>query len=437
MNRSSAPLIGGLVLLVLIVGVFLLNREATVLIEGPGFRGMLEKETAKGMHFGAAHYAPLTRVGVFGMKSDEGLGEKGFKTIVSLRGANVTGAFNPLGIFLRRWQLQFLHFDKGVIMIQKTEGDPNAKKPPGLPWYLFFWPDRVYLKDIKCDSADVLFKLQNKESGIHGTFLEITPNGRDFEYDARGGTFKTPMTPLLNVEHIHLLVRKPRLYCPTLILGDDPAHPEQQVRVEGEAGLQKDRDIKLKADVVSLNVSPWVPEKMRENILGHFSGHFDYTSTGTGLETAKAQGNLVLNEGVIHDLKTIRTFIAATQSPDPGDLKLIVCQTDVRMEKGGISLENLMVESEGVFCLNGTIKMAKDKTLSGELHLGLTSPYLKWLPNAETTIFTRAKDGYHFTTIQLSGTSQKPKQDLSARVLQQLGKHPAAALALFFNVATQ
>jgi hypothetical protein len=77
--------------------------------------------------------------------------------------------------------------------------------------------------------------------------------------------------------------------------------------------------------------------------------------------------------------------------------------------------------------------MAKDKTLSGELQLGLTSPYLRWLPTAESAIFTRAEGGYHFTTIHISGTSQKPQQDLSARVLKEIGNHPFVALKLFFN----
>jgi len=433
--RFLYPLTGGAVLIVLLAGVFALNRQATFWIEGPAFREMLEKETAKGMHFGAAHYAPFTRVGVFGLATDSGMGEKGLKTIVSLKGNQVTGTFNPLGIFLKRWQIEFLHFDSGTVRLQKTEADPNAAAPPGRPWYLFFWPDRVYLKDIKVDDTDVLFKLRDKESGIYHTFLEITPNGRDFEYDAKGGTLKTPATPELNVEHVHLLIRKPRLYCRTLILGDDPAHPEQQVRVEGEAGLQKDRGIKLKVDFASLRVSPWLPENLRSHVLGHFNAHFDYASTDTGLETAQAQGDLAMVDGVLHDLKPIRTYIHATRSPDPGDLRLKVCRAHLRMDNGAIIAENIEIESEGIFRLSGTVRIAKDKTLSGELQLGLTAPYLNWLPTAQTAIFTRAEGPYHFTTVRLSGTSEKPQQDLSARVLKEVGHHPFVELKLFFNSA--
>ena len=315
---------------------------------------MLEKETAKGLHLDTALYGPITRVGVLGMRYDWGAGQKGQKTIVALKAEQVTASFNPLGIFLKRWQVQNLHFATGTVWLQKTEPKPNEPKPPGQPWYLFFWPDRVYLKDIKVDDANVFFQLQDKESGLHDTLLEITPNGRDFEYDAHGGTFTTPDTPRLNIEHIHLLVRKPRLYCPTLVLGDDPAHPEEQVSVHGEAGLQQERGITAAADFTSLNVSPWLPAKLRPSILGHFSGHLDYSSTGTGLETAKASGHLALADGVIHDLKAFRTYIAATKSPDPGDLHLDACQTDVKLAEGAISIENVDIESKGVFSADGT-----------------------------------------------------------------------------------
>jgi hypothetical protein len=428
------PLIGGAILIALLVAAFLGNFALTSVVEGPKFRAMLEKETAKGMHFQEVHYAPITRGGLFGMRADSGKGSQGLKTLQSLSGEQVSGAFNPLGIFLKRWQLQFLHFDRGFIRIQKTTGNPDEKPPPGQPWYLFFWPSHVYLKDVTCDHADVIFKLQDKDSGIHGTYLEITPNGRDFEYDAKGGTFTTPDTPALTIEHIHLLVRKPRMTCPVLILGDDPAHPEEQVSVTGEAGLQKDRGIQLKADFNSLQVAPWLPAKVRSGVRGHFSGHFEYQSTGTGLETATAQGNLVVKDGeLLPSLKVLRTYIAATKSPDPGDVPLTVCQTGIKMEKGAFSLENLDVESKGIFRLVGSVRIAKDKTISGEVELGLTEPYLRWLPSLEQDVFNKVDGPYHWTTVRIFGTTSKPEQDLSARITRDLERHPFEAVKLLFN----
>ena len=423
----------GVGILAVALGLAALNERVTGIIEGDGFRQTMDKETSKGMKFNA-QYSPFHRVGILGMHADSFTGDKGWKTIVSLQANDIDGWFNPLGIGLRRWQIDDLHIKSGTVWLQKTEAKPGeAKGPAPIPWTAIFWPYRVHMEDVKVDDADVLFKLQDKESGLYHIFLEITPNGRDFEYDGKGGTFKTPMSPTLNLEHVHLLIRKPRLYCPTFILGDDPAHPEEQMSITGDAGLQDDHSIHIQTKIDSLAVSPWLPENLRSHVLGKMSGHLEYQATGTGLETASGQGAISIADAVVHDLPALRQYSKTTGSPDPGDLHLQICQSDIKYNKGAISAENLKVSCSGVFKLEGAIHVSKDKELSGEVRLGLTDAYLKWLPTAKTAIFTDDEDGYHTTTVQLSGTMKKPHQDLSARILKEIEKSPFVAVKLFFN----
>jgi hypothetical protein len=426
---------GAFFVVILITVVAVANERATAWIESPSFQALLDRETSKGLKL-KANYPPLHRVGLFGMQTDSFSGTDGYKTIVKIDAKEITGTFNPLGVILKRWEIDSIHIKSGSVTIQKTEAAPGASKGvPWPPWWALFWPYRVHLADVKVDDANVLWTLKEKESGIHDTFLEITPNGRDFEYDAKGGDFKTPMTPPLNVEHIHLLIRKPRLYCSELILGDDPAHPDQQLRVTGDAGLQDDRTMKLKLDIASLKVSPWLPAKIRTHVDGSMSGHFEYTSTGTGLETGKGAGNLSIIDGVLRELAPVHQYVTMTGSPDPGAMPLKICQADIKWDAGAITAENIQVESEGVFRLTGTLTVAADKSLSGQVELGLTNPYIKWLPTAKKAIFTRDEGPYHFTTIHFSGTSKKPQQDLTARVEHEVAKSPLLALKLFFNQA--
>jgi len=435
MQKRSAIIAGGVAVAVLLTASVFINGRVTSWVEGPSFRDLLDRETSKGLKLRGS-YAPLQRVGVFGLVTDSFSGSAGYKTIVSLQAQGISGTFNPLGIFLRRWELDSVHIKSGAVMLQKTEADPGAPKgPPWPPWWALFWPYRVHLADVIADDASILWKLKDKESGIYDTRLEITPNGRDFEYDAHGGQFKTPMTPPLEVEHAHMLIRKPRLYCSEFILGDDPAHPDEQVRVHGDAGLQQDRSMRLKIDLAAIKVAPWFPEKLRAHIEGQASGHFDYTSSGTGLETGHGAGNIAIANGVLRGLPQVHQYVVVTGSPDPGDLALKVCRADMRWEAGALSAENIEVECDGVFRLTGTITIAADHTLSGQLELGLTDPYLHWLPTARTAIFTRDEGPYHFTTIHISGTAQKPQQDLSARIGNELSKSPLLALKLFFNQA--
>jgi hypothetical protein len=426
---------GAIAFLLILIGLIIVDYRATAWIESPRFQDLLDRETSKGMHF-KANFPPLRRVGQLGMETDSFTGTDGQKTIVSLQAQHITGVFNPLGFFLQRWEIDSAHIDSGTVMLQKTEPTPGAPKGvPWRPWWGYFWPYRVHLADIKVDDAKILWKLNDKESGIYDTFLEVTPNGRDFEYDARGGAFATPMTPTLTVLHTHLLVRKPRLYCSEFLLGDDPAHPEHYIRAEGDAGLQDDRSMRLGVDIVGMKVAPWLPEKVRPHVTGEMNGRFDYKSTGTGLETGEGVGKLELAHVVLRNLPQIKQYVALTGSPDPGDMPLKVGHADIAWKAGAVTVSNLEAESEGVFRVTGTVTMAKDKTMSGVIELGLTAPYLKWLPTAESAIFTREDGPYHFATIHISGTSQKPKEDLSPRVAKEVEKSPLLALKLFFNQA--
>jgi hypothetical protein len=191
----------------------------------------------------------------------------------------------------------------------------------------------------------------------------------------------------------------------------------------------------LAMDLALLNVSPWLPEKLRPHVAGQASGHFDYASTGTGLETGKGAGKVSIINGVLRGLPVVHEYVVVTGSPDPGDMPLKVCQTDVRWEAGAITAENMEVESDGIFRLTGSITIAADKTLSGQVEFGLTDPYLHWLPTARTAVFTRDEGPYHFCTIHFSGTMQKPVEDLSPRIAHEVSKSPLLALKLFFNQA--
>ena len=167
------------------------------------------------------------------------------------------------------------------------------------------------------------------------------------------------------------------------------------------------------------------------------SGQLDYKSTGTGVETATGHGNLAVDGLVLHELPAIRALIKATAGPDPGDVKIQTCQTDVSYDQGAFKAENLKVESQGIFEANGTLTLSRDKQVGGAIKLGFTSAYLKWLPTAETAIFTEKDGDYHVTTVHFWGDIKKPKQDLSPRIMKELEHHPLAAVSLFFNTSSK
>src|SRR5256885_5223696 len=99
----------------------LVNPRLTAYVESDAFRAELEKETAKGLHFPAGAYSPIRRTGFLSAASDGFRAENGRKAMTSMDARGLKAHFNPLGVFLRRWQVDDLHIDGGEVGIQTYE----------------------------------------------------------------------------------------------------------------------------------------------------------------------------------------------------------------------------------------------------------------------------------------------------------------------------
>src|SRR3984893_927286 len=115
-----------------IIAIAWLNPRLTRYVEGDRFRAELEKETAKGLHFPAGHYAPIHRKSFLIAASDRFQTDSGGKALRAIDAHGITARFNPWGVFLRRWQLDDVHIDSGKVEIQTyTPSRSRARPNPG------------------------------------------------------------------------------------------------------------------------------------------------------------------------------------------------------------------------------------------------------------------------------------------------------------------
>src|SRR5438046_3304396 len=205
MRRKGRAIATVAILLILgAIGIAWLNPRLTHHIEGDHFRAELEKETAKGLHFPSGQYAPIHRIGFPSATSDGFRAANGRKALKSVDALGITAKFNPLGIFFRRWQLDNIHIQSGEVEVQTYT--PTPEPSPAKPWFQVFLPRRVYLKQVEANPADVIWRFRGEKGGFFGTDLAITPHGRDFNYQASGGTLKMALIPNLRLRDTHLLI---------------------------------------------------------------------------------------------------------------------------------------------------------------------------------------------------------------------------------------
>ena len=418
----------GVIAIVSGIAIAMINPRLTRYVESDAFRAELEKQTAKGLHFPAGAYAPIRRTGFLSATSDGFKAEKGRKALTRIDAHRITAGFNPLGVFLRRWELDAVHIDGGEVAIQVYQ--PKPEPSPSKPWYHVFLPDRVYLRRVWSEPADVTWQLRNEKGGFFGTRLLITPHGRDFEYRATGGMMKGPLIPDLPLRHTHLLITKTLLTLYTLDLAPG-GEGEGFIKAEGTAGTREDKSVDFKVKFEKVPVRDWLPASWEEHASGLAAGEVRWHGKNPKLEESQLQGALRVEGGRVRRLPFLQKLSSLTGKKSIEQLELSECSAEIDWRSPNVEVRNIAIEDKGKFRIDGWVSI-REKSLGGSIQLGVAREYLDWLPEAER-VFPRTKGGYLWTTVNLSGTVDKPEQDLSPRIVEALKESPGAFLGLIFR----
>jgi hypothetical protein len=424
-----ATAIGILFLLVIAAGVAvffspLLTRYA----EGDAFRAAMEEETAKGLHFPQARYAPIRRTSALTAQSDSFKADNGQKAMKSLDAHGISAKFDPWGVFLRQWRFTDVRVQSGDVEIQIYEANPEVV--PGKSWFAIFLPNRVYLQKIESEQANISWRFRGERAGFLGTQLLITPNGRDFEYVATGGRLKMAPVPDLELRRTHVLITKTLLTLYDLDLASD-SRSNESIRAQGHAGLGQDKSIDVKANFNSVLIRQWLPAEWRGRLKGSAFGDIHWTGKDPKLESSSGEGSLRIHNGQVDDVPLLNKVAELAQKKSFERLDLNGCSLGFAWRYPEIEIKDITIEEKGKFRIEGEISI-KRRGLRGTIRLGLTREYIDWLPNPEE-VFSRRSSGYLWTDVHLSGTIDEPRQDLSQRIIELFKESPGAYLSLLFR----
>jgi hypothetical protein len=415
-----------------VIAMAWLNPRMTRYVESDAFRVEMEKETAKGLHFPTGDYEAIKRTGGWTAHSNGFHATDGWKAMRSLDAHDITAKFNPLGVFLRRWQLDDAHIRSAQVSIQVY--DPQPESSPSKSFLAkYILPERVYLKHVESDTADVTWSFRGERAGIFATRLLITPHGRDFEYQAREGQLRVNPVPPMRVDHIHLLITKELLTLYNMDVGP-PAPAGGRIHAEGRAGTRSDnRSVDFRFAIERVPIADLVPGDWRDHISGLVTSKIHWTGTDTKLEHAGGEGEFSLEDGRIHDLPFLERIATLANDKSLQRIDLDQCRLEAEWHYPAVEIKRLALEEKGKFRVDGELAVAQ-ASLRGKIDLGIAPSLLAFLTEPVVQeVFPREKDGYRWTTVHLSGTLEKPEVDLSPRIVEAIKQHPPAMLKLFFR----
>jgi len=397
-------------------------------VEGESFRKAMEDETAKGLHFPRSRYSPIRRTSAFTAQSESFEARNGEKAMKSLDGRGITATFDPLGVFVRQWRFTDVRVQSGDVKIQIYKANPEAVAPK--PWFSIFLPNRVYLKKIESEQANITWQFRGERAGFFGTQLLITPHGPDFEYVATSGRLKLALLPDLDLRRAHLLITKTLLTIYDIDLASDVGSAES-IHAQANAGMGKDKSVDLRANFNQVPIRSWLPADWKQHLAGSASGDLHWAGQDPKLESSSGEGSLRVSNGRIDNLPLLEKLAELAQKKSFEHLELNDCSLSFGWNYPKIEINNIAIEERGKFRIEGEMSI-EQRRLRGTIRLGLTREYLDWLPNPEE-VFSRKQDGYLWTNVRLFGTIDDPGQDLSPRIIELFKQSPGAYLILFFR----
>jgi hypothetical protein len=179
-----------------------------------------------------------------------------------------------------------------------------------------------------------------------------------------------------------------------------------------------------------LNTALWKPLSGKGTVKGILSGAFIWESPKKDLADGRGSGALNVAGGGMRDFRFQETMARFLKKDDPLQLTFTDFKGEWSYRARKTDVRNIHIFSPGKIGVEGNFSIDAKGALSGTLWIGASHAWLTWLPEAETAVFTKKKDGLFWAKVTLSGTAKEPRHDLGSQIMDVLMRHPLTLTGL-------
>jgi hypothetical protein len=346
-----------------------------------------------------------------------------------IRDLRVDGLHTEIGLGgVRRgvWEIRDARMRRVVISLDasgfpeasdvgKADGfftEPSGEKQGWLP-------REVELLGLELGQVDLQARLSEGQRPLiaSGIKVDVKPDGgrRSYRAEISGGDILLPFesVPSLRLDQARLRYKDGAVFLTHL-----SAEAFKDGRIEASGEWDKEtRRFSFEGGVSGVKCEEVLSETWAKRLIGGLST--DFTADNHSGKPV-ARGHLVLHNGTLTALPVLDTLAAYADTRRFRVLALSEAHADWRWEKDLIELSNIVIASEGLARLEGKVTI-RGKDLDSNLRLGLLPGTLANIPGAETDVFTPGERGLLWAPLHLTGTLDKPREDLSDRLFTAAG----------------
>lgn len=348
--------------------------------------------------FNAQGTGPLRSLQMDGLRTEIGLG--GLKN----------GVWEITGSKVHRLES---NLDFNQVPIGPKVAKPQAPRKTPTPAPSKSWlPREVKFDGLQIADATINAKIGEHQIVVNQLSVDLQPSGRQGQAADIGGgnlTIVGKNYPPTHIDRIRLKHQDNRIYINQLELSAwDHAHLEASGEIDRNSGRHSiDGSISgIKcADALS---GDWV-KRLSGEIESTFTCH---NHSGTTI----ASGKLWLKNGTLTALPALDALATFSDTQRFRSLAFNDARSDWQWQDGRLTLDKLVLASDGAIRAEGKINI-DGQNLDGQLNIGLPAEIIAKLPSAASDVFTIKERGMHWAQVRISGTTDKPKEDLSGRLV--------------------
>lgn len=302
---------------------------------------------------------------------------------------------------------------------------PTVAKPAEKNWFArHFIPDRFSLDTASVRNVSLHYTDNDEdEYSIGNVRATLTPEPANNEYKMvlEGGTIRLPFDMVSVGQLDSALVRyKPDRISVTSCHMVPSYGGHVDAEGEWEKTLSRWSANLVVRDVRCVNL---LDEDWKKRIEGVMDGTARFR--GEQGKLVEVTGRVNIDKAVLTALPVLDTLAAFTRTNKFRRVNFNAAEAKFRYADETWTISDIVLASDGLMRIEGWISIGDEGELSGRLQVGIVPGILSNIPGAEEKVFlpenNAHKMGLLWTNVNLSGTTDFPKEDLTARLVAAAG----------------
>jgi len=314
-----------------------------------------------------------------------------------------------------------LNYSKDRLPAATLAANPDSKinsSSNAVPGWLKKWlPDRAEIDVIRIDSTNLIFQDKQGDKKLSLTSVETTSHPMTapgtWEISGRNGDLMIRDFPPMSIREIETRWNHNDIFINHAAIS---FYENAELSGTGDIRLGKTPELNLDLQLSNLDAKKILSADWKSKISGTLYGDFIVTGNPKKINTLTTKGTLHLKDGVIESLPILQLIADYTKMQRFKRLALHKVSADFIIKGNRLEITNLILQSDGLTRLEGTFIVEDRKIIKGQFLLGVTPGTLRWIPGAKQKVFTNSKNGFLWTPLEITGTLDEPRENLSARL---------------------